>query len=106
MTEGLRPRPVQPVRGLVAVYRGFPLIQMKSDSVYKLTGTVTSEIDERCHLETDEGEMGRDTSDGMVGKKGQSLEHSMKGNAYSVRCDQRNESYFEVVPHRQKAFQL
>lgn len=28
----------------------------------------------------------------------------MKGNSYSVRCDQRNENYFEVVPHGQKAF--
>lgn len=28
----------------------------------------------------------------------------MKGNSYSIRCDQRNEKYFEVVPHGQKAF--
>lgn len=42
---------------------------MKSDSGFRLTGTETTEIDERCHWETDEGVMGRDTSDGMVNQK-------------------------------------
>lgn len=42
---------------------------MKSDGRSRLTATVTTEIDERCHWETDEGEMGRDTSDGMVDEK-------------------------------------
>lgn len=48
---------------------GLPLTQMKSDGGSRLTGTVTTEIDERCHWETDEGVMGRDTSHGMVDEK-------------------------------------
>ncbi len=42
---------------------------MKSDSGFGLTGTVTTEIDERCHWETDESVMGRDITDGMVDRK-------------------------------------
>lgn len=33
----------------------------------------------------------------MVAKKGQSLGHRMKWNVHSLQCDQRNESYFEVL---------
>lgn len=42
---------------------------MKSDGGSRLTGTVTTEIDERCHWETDEGVMEKDALDGMVDKK-------------------------------------
>lgn len=48
---------------------GLPLIQMKSDGGSRLTGTVTTEIDERCHWEIDEGVMGRDKSGGMVDRR-------------------------------------
>lgn len=45
------------------------MTQMKSDGGSRLTGTVTTDIDERCHWETDEGVMGRDTSDGTADEK-------------------------------------
>lgn len=106
LMEGPRPRSVQWVRGLVRQLTGVShwlkwRVMVGLDwQAQRLLRLMNGAIGDRWGCD------GKGHIRWNGGRKGQSFGCSMKGNSYSVRCDQRNESYFDVVPHGQKAFQL